>query len=65
MCSWGERHQRIFPSAIQYRVYFDAKCETVPLEWTQNELSVCVACGQTNSFVPELELRELKKGAGE
>jgi hypothetical protein len=64
-CSCGEQYKKIFPATVDYAVHFDADRKTSPLRWTQEDLCVCIGCGETRSLVPGRELLELKAGGGE
>lgn len=63
-CDCGEQFQRVFPATTEFKVYFDAQRKTVPLLWKQEEMIVCINCGNIFSSVPEAELQELRRGAG-
>ncbi len=64
-CGCGEQFQRVFPATVKYTVYFDETRETNPLRWEAKELVACVICGRIESGVPDTELQELRRGAGE
>jgi hypothetical protein len=39
--------------------------QTVPVQWQQNDLTVCLRCGEIVEHVPENALKELRRdGAG-
>jgi hypothetical protein len=64
MCDCGERFQRVFDSANEFTVYFDAERRTAPIRWKEDGLRVCVNCGEITIRVPDVELQELRRGAG-
>jgi hypothetical protein len=63
-CECGERFQRVFDAENAFKVYFDAERKTVPLEWTEEGIRVCINCGELTIRVPDRELQELRRGAG-
>jgi hypothetical protein len=63
-CDCGERFQRVFDATIEFAVYFDGERRTAPLLWKQEGITVCINCGNITSSVPEVELQELRRGAG-
>jgi hypothetical protein len=63
-CECGERFQRVFDAENVFKVYFDGERKTIPIEWKQEGVHVCINCGDMTSRVPEIELQELRRGAG-
>jgi hypothetical protein len=63
-CDCGERFQRVFDSTNEFTVFFDAERRTVPIRWKQEGMAVCINCGDITSRVPDVELQELRRGAG-
>ena len=64
MCECGERFQRVFDAENVFKVYSDADRKTIPLEWKDEGIRVCVNCGELTIRVPDRELQELRRGAG-
>jgi hypothetical protein len=63
-CECGEKFQRVFDAENVFKVYFDGERKTIPLEWTEEGMSVCIGCGDITSRVPDAALQELRRGAG-
>lgn len=63
-CNCGEKFQRVFDSENLFKVYFDAGRQTIPIEWKQEGIHVCIFCGEMASRVPGNALLELRRGAG-
>jgi hypothetical protein len=63
-CDCGEGFQRVFDSTNEFTVYFDAERRTDPIRWKQEGMTVCIACGEIAIRVPDIELQELRLGAG-
>ena len=50
---------------VQYTVYgLDANKRIVQTSWTRDELFVCLLCGQTNDYVPDVKLDHLRLVSG-
>jgi len=66
-CDCAEQQRRVFPAEIKFKVYLDADPEhrIPPLQWEQNELVVCIGCGEISGLVEGRILMELRAGAGE
>jgi len=64
-CDCGEQFQRVFDSENLFTVYFDAERQTIPIQWKEEGIRVCIGCGDMTSRVPDNVLLELRKGAGE
>lgn len=63
-CDCGERFQRVFDATTEFAVYFDAERKTIPIRWKREGVYVCINCGDMTSRVPDVELQELRRGAG-
>jgi hypothetical protein len=63
-CNCGEKFQRVFDSENLFKVYFDAERQTIPIEWKEDGIRVCIGCGDMTSRVPDAALLELRRGAG-
>lgn len=63
-CECGERFQRVFDAENVFKVYFDGERKTIPIQWKQEGVRVCINCGDMTSRVPDVELQELRRGAG-
>jgi hypothetical protein len=64
-CNCGAQSQRVFDSENYFKAYVDGERGTHPLEWKQEGLRVCIGCGEITISVPNVELLELRRCAGE
>ena len=64
-CTCDEKYKRVFPATVEYAVYFDADRKCEPVLWKQEDIFVCLGCGEMRAFVPGREFLELKAGGGE